>query len=153
MFWPTQKFNHIQNIPSFFKNVFDLIGFAYVLRVRNSQVSFFTFPNFPRFHNLSMFFKNTLWKSIVLDPRKESQIYQKFKIPPKIILCFVVDIGTILAKFHSCVLVDIDPLSMLLEILLNGSSGFFGARLFKKSKMLEVRIWKNNIFGMFPSMF
>ena len=49
--------------------------------------------------------------------------------PPKVIVCFVEDIGTILTNIHSCFVIDIGLISMLLEILLNGSSSLFGARL------------------------
>ena len=53
------------------------------------------------------------------------------KIPKfqNVILCFVVDIGTILAKIHSCFLIDIGRISMILEISFDDSSGLFGARL------------------------
>ena len=55
----------------------------------------------------------------------------KFQNSQKVILCFVVDIGTILEKSISCFLVDIGLLFMTFEISLDDSSGFFGARLFQ----------------------
>ena len=54
-----------------------------------------------------------------------------FQSSRTVILCFVTDIGTILAKLHSCLLIDIGLIAMIFEISLNESSGFVGARLFK----------------------
>ena len=45
--------------------------------------------------------------------------------------CFDIDIDTILANPHSCLLIDIGLISMIWEISLNGSSGLLGARLFQ----------------------
>ena len=50
---------------------------------------------------------------------------------PNFILWFVVDIGTMLAEFHSCFLIHIGLISKIFEILFNDSSSCFGARLFE----------------------
>ena len=44
---------------------------------------------------------------------------------------FLIDIDTILPKFHSCFLVDTDLISMISKNLLDGSSSSFGAHLFQ----------------------
>ena len=46
-------------------------------------------------------------------------------------LCFVMDIRTILANGHSYLLIDIGPISMIFDMSLNDYSGFVGARLFQ----------------------
>ena len=80
----------------------------------------------------------------------------------KITLCFVIDIGTILTQNHSCFLTDIGLISMIFEILLNGSSSCFGAHLFQTwqrfgsphnsscifwSISTEHKKWKESKFG------
>ena len=71
-----------------------------------------------------------------------SQNCQSFKKLKNVILCVVTDIGTILAKFHSCFFIDIGSISMFFEISLSDSSGFPGACLFQNWHLLEVQICK-----------
>ena len=52
-------------------------------------------------------------------------------MPQTVILCFVIDIGTIVAKSMHVILIDIVFISMISEISLDDSSGLFGARLLK----------------------
>ena len=61
---------------------------------------------------------------------KMTNEYKKNKSSKIVTLCFVIDIGTILATIHSCFLIDIGIISKIFKILLNDSSSFFGARLF-----------------------
>ena len=53
--------------------------------------------------------------------------FQRFKNPTM----FVIGFGPSYQMFISCVLINIDLISKISKILLNGSSGFFGARLFE----------------------
>ena len=50
---------------------------------------------------------------------------------PNVISCFVMDIGTILAKYHSYFLIDIGLISKIFKISMDDSSSFPGARLFE----------------------
>ena len=78
-----------------------------------------------------------------MDPKKEicyfgvpgsqsigSEMTTNFKTARIVILCFVIDIGTILENIHSCFLIDIGLISKISSISLNDYSGFVGARLF-----------------------
>ena len=81
---------------------------------KSSDFSIFTFLDFLNFQDsttLICFVKNTLWWANIFW-------------------------STILAQIHSCFHVDIGLISMILEILLDASSSFVGARLFQN--------WQNN---------
>ena len=55
----------------------------------------------------------------------------------------------------SCFREDIDPMSKIFKILLNGSSGLFGACLFQHSQNIDVPSFGNmeNMFENVPGMF
>ena len=88
-FWTRAKFKIIQTDSIVFKNMFDLMGFAYVLRARDSfyfldfqnfqdSTIFPRFHHFQRFHHLKIPFLQKKWeKPIDLDPRKIKTIHRK----------------------------------------------------------------------------
>ena len=77
-----------------------------------------------------IFCMNTLWEDDCFGTKEAIPKLSKKRNSPKTILCFVIDIDTILAKIHSCFFIDIGPISMIWEISLADSSGFVGAHLF-----------------------
>ena len=113
------------------------------------------FQEISRIHYFKLFFLGIPCDQLIFfDPRKESRNYQMFKIPKNVILYFEVDIGSILAKIHSCFLIDIGPVFKILKILFDGSSSFCGARLSQNWQKMKSRSDKHNIFlRMFPYIF
>ena len=74
-FGPPQSPELFKDIPQMFKYIFDLVGFGYILRVRDSNFLFLRFPKCATFHNSKFFLLEKTWeKPIVLNPRK-IQIY------------------------------------------------------------------------------
>ena len=71
-------------------------------------------------------------------PRGSRNIDPKNQNSKIVILCFVVDSGTILAKFHSRSVIDIGLISKISRTFLDHSSELFGARLFQNFHFLEI---------------
>ena len=105
--------------------MFDLVGFIYVLR-------FSDFQNVSRFHHRKIqFFMKALWEDDCFGPTKiimlfwcpwgsqniDSKIIKISIFQTNVILCFVADLGTILAK-KSCLLIDIDLLFKIFKMLI-----------------------------------
>ena len=66
-----QKTHSAKN-PSFFNNMFDLVGFAYVFILRDSHFSFFNFHISKKYQEAMIlnYFSRKAWEEpIVLDPR------------------------------------------------------------------------------------
>ena len=130
--------------------MFELVGFAYISGVRDSQKLYcFRFPKFTRFHNFNLCFRNTLWKDDCFWTQENNPEIIKVSEFKKIISFFVVDIGTILAKFHSCFLIDIGLISKISRVLLSDSSSFFGSCHFQHWQPFGspyFLLCKNNIF-------
>ena len=145
--------NLFKNIKLFFKKVFDLVGFTYalglstiiqdLLRFHHRKIPFFFF--WKRLEKPIVSDPNNNYHSVAPPPRV-SKISKHWPSGLSLLIPFfidpifhwshfllipypdAVDIGTILAKSHSCSLVDIDLVSKIL-ILLYDSSSFLGARL------------------------
>ena len=88
---PTQNYKMFNN-RTFFWNIFDLIGLANDLRVRDFHFLFFEFSDFrnvPRFHHYKIpFVMNTVWKDYCFWPKQIIPRYQNFKIPKKSVMFF-----------------------------------------------------------------
>ena len=95
-----------KNIQQAFKHMFDLIWCTYVLRVWDYRICCCNF--------------------------QICKIYEYSTIVKQIISCFQVDIGTILAKCHSCFCYRYWSHIQDFQILLDNCSSFAGARLFEE---------------------
>ena len=131
------KFKTIQKCVIAFKNAFDLKGFAYAFKSLG-------FPNFLRFKMFRVsnrnfqeftiikfrFYEDLLKRQLFWTQENNPEFICKNK-SQQVIVCFVIDLGVVLAKNHACFLINIGLRSMILEHLSHESSGFVGARLFQ----------------------
>ena len=126
----------VKNMQCFFKNIFSLYvlriwGFQRFIKIPHSYFSVFMQSdrdwrlfwthqviNFSFCGPQAFQFFQTLIVSIFVDPK-----LPKFHFMFSGRYC-------ILPKFHSCFLVDIDPISKIFKMCLDGSSSFVSARLF-----------------------
>ena len=120
------------------------------------------FKDLSRFHHrISLFYSKRSLTPIVLDPpnyqfsfrftptpphpTRAFQTFQALTVRTSLLIpnyrtsisCFLLNIGPILPKFHSCSLVDIDIISRIHEFSLDVSSSLFGRGHFQSSQHFE----------------
>ena len=108
------------------------------------EANLFRTLKFPRCHHRKI---HLLWipcEKLIFLVHKSSQNNDSKMIKNKhsrnVMLCFVIDTCTILAKHVHVFLLDIGITSMIWGILLDGSVGFVGARLFQNWQKHEVQM-------------
>ena len=152
LFW-TQEINNVRKYSTAFQTKFWFNRIYSCLKIFRFPK---TYQTLRHRENPFLFWKRSK-EPIILDPRKQLFYFcvpkgrkilipnlSKFENSKNDILCFVINIWYHISKMPF--LIDVCLMSMILEISLHDSSGFFCARLFKNWQNMEVHICKHNIF-------
>ena len=121
--------NYSKHIPSLFQTYFNLIGCTYAFRVW--EYSFESFRFCKTYQDSTIVLESPARRRLFWTQGNHPEIMEKSKFPKShLVFChgYWHHISTSTFMF----LLDIGLISMILNILLNGSSSFVGARLFPK---------------------